>query len=48
MLGFYWICGTDDDVESFATGITLGAGGNGVTLLPLFLGSYLGYFFSKA
>lgn len=36
-------------LKVFATGITLGAGGNGGNFAPaLFLGSYLGYFFSKA
>jgi CIC family chloride channel protein len=35
-------------LKVFATGITLGAGGNGGNFAPaLFLGSYLGYFFSK-
>lgn len=36
-------------LKVFATGITIGAGGNGGNFAPaLFLGSYLGYFFSKA
>ncbi len=35
--------------KAFATGITLGSGGNGGNFAPsLFLGSYLGYFFSKS
>ena len=35
-------------VKVFATGITLGSGGNGGNFAPsLFLGSYLGFFFSK-
>ena len=35
-------------LKVFATGITLGSGGNGGNFAPaLFLGSYLGYFFSK-
>jgi CIC family chloride channel protein len=35
-------------VKVFATGITLGAGGNGGNFAPsLFVGSYLGYVFSK-
>ncbi len=35
-------------VKVFASGITLGSGGNGGNFAPaLFLGSYLGYFFSK-
>jgi H+/Cl- antiporter ClcA len=34
-------------IKVFATGITLGAGGNGVTCASLFVGSYLGYVFSK-
>lgn len=35
-------------LKVFATGITIGAGGNGGNFAPsLFLGSYLGYFFSK-
>jgi CIC family chloride channel protein len=38
----------NDDDKSFATGITLGAGGNGGNFAPsLFVGSYLGYVFSK-
>jgi CIC family chloride channel protein len=36
-------------VKVFATGITLGAGGNGGNFAPsLFIGSYLGFVFSKA
>ena len=36
-------------VKVFATGITLGSGGNGGNFAPsLFVGSYLGYVFSKA
>jgi hypothetical protein len=36
MHGFYWhLLDYDDDVKVF-TGITLGAGGNGGNLLPLF------------
>ena len=35
-------------VKVFATGITLGSGGNGGNFAPsLFLGSYVGFFFSK-
>lgn len=35
-------------LKVFATGITLGSGGNGGNFAPsLFLGSYLGFFFSK-
>lgn len=35
-------------VKVFASGLTLGSGGNGGNFAPsLFLGSYLGYFFSK-
>ena len=35
-------------LKAFATGITLGSGGNGGTFAPsLFLGSYVGFFFSK-
>ena len=35
-------------LKAFATGITLGSGGNGGNFAPsLFLGSYLGFFFSK-
>lgn len=35
-------------VKAFATGITLGSGGNGGNFAPsLFLGSYAGFFFSK-
>jgi CIC family chloride channel protein len=35
-------------LKAFATGITLGSGGNGGNFAPaLFLGSYAGYFFSK-
>ncbi|MBF4507321.1 chloride channel protein [Flavobacterium sp. JLP] len=35
-------------VKVFATGLTIGSGGNGGNFAPsLFLGSYLGYFFSK-
>lgn len=35
-------------LKAFATGITLGCGGNGGSFAPsLFLGSYAGYFFSK-
>jgi CIC family chloride channel protein len=35
-------------IKVFATGITLGAGGNGGNFAPsLFVGSYLGYVFSK-
>ncbi|MGK4568516.1 chloride channel protein [Flavobacterium sp. 3HN19-14] len=35
-------------VKAFATGITLGSGGNGGNFAPsLFLGSYVGFFFSK-
>ncbi|WP_394773885.1 chloride channel protein [Flavobacterium sp.] len=35
-------------VKVFATGLTLGSGGNGGNFAPsLFLGSYLGYFFAK-
>jgi CIC family chloride channel protein len=39
-VGFY-------DAESFATGITLGSGGTGEIFPSLFLGSYVGFFFSK-
>ncbi|TRX42823.1 chloride channel protein [Flavobacterium restrictum] len=36
-------------LKVFATGITLGSGGNGGNFAPsLFLGSYVGFFFSKA
>ena len=36
-------------LKVFATGLTLGSGGNGGNFAPsLFLGSYLGFFFSKA
>ena len=36
-------------VKSIATGLTLGAGGNGGNFAPaLFVGAYLGYFFSRA
>jgi CIC family chloride channel protein len=35
-------------LKAFATGITLGSGGNGGNFAPsLFLGSYVGFFFSK-
>jgi CIC family chloride channel protein len=35
-------------IKAFATGITLGSGGNGGNFAPsLFLGSYVGFFFSK-
>jgi CIC family chloride channel protein len=35
-------------LKAFATGITLGSGGNGGSFAPaLFLGSYVGFFFSK-
>ncbi|MCP2029813.1 CIC family chloride channel protein [Flavobacterium sp. HSC-32F16] len=35
-------------IKVFASGLTLGSGGNGGNFAPsLFLGSYLGYFFSK-
>jgi len=35
-------------LKAFATGITLGSGGNGGNFAPsLFLGSYIGFFFSK-
>ena len=35
-------------VKVFASGLTIGSGGNGGNFAPsLFLGSYLGYFFSK-
>jgi CIC family chloride channel protein len=35
-------------IKAFATGITLGSGGNGGNFAPsLFLGSYFGFFFSK-
>jgi CIC family chloride channel protein len=36
-------------LKVFATGITLGSGGNGGNFAPsLFMGSYVGYFFSKS
>jgi CIC family chloride channel protein len=36
-------------LKAFATGITLGSGGNGGNFAPsLFLGSYVGFFFSKS
>ncbi len=36
-------------LKAFATGLTLGSGGNGGNFAPsLFLGSYAGFFFSKA
>jgi CIC family chloride channel protein len=35
-------------IKAFATGITIGSGGNGGNFAPsLFLGSYVGFFFSK-
>jgi len=35
-------------LKVFATAITLGSGGNGGNFAPsLFLGSYIGFFFSK-
>jgi CIC family chloride channel protein len=40
--------GTTMMVKVFASGLTIGSGGNGGNFAPsLFLGSYLGYFFSK-
>ncbi|WDF58146.1 chloride channel protein [Flavobacterium sp. KACC 22758] len=40
--------GTSMLLKAFASGITLGSGGNGGNFAPsLFLGSYAGYFFSK-
>jgi CIC family chloride channel protein len=36
-------------LKAFATGLTIGSGGNGGNFAPsLFLGSYVGFFFSKA
>ncbi len=36
-------------LKSFATGITLGSGGNGGNFAPsLFVGSYLGFFVAKS
>jgi hypothetical protein len=37
----------NDDDKSFATGITLELEETEVTLRPLYVGSYLGYVFSK-
>ncbi|MCI9845629.1 chloride channel protein [Flavobacterium pectinovorum] len=40
--------GTTMMIKVFASGLTIGSGGNGGNFAPsLFLGSYLGYFFSK-
>jgi H+/Cl- antiporter ClcA len=48
IVGLLGICRIYYDAESFATGITLGSSGNGGNFAPsLFLGSYVGFFFSK-
>jgi H+/Cl- antiporter ClcA len=44
-IGFDLTCWNHYDVKSFATGITLGTGGNGSFAPSLFVGSYIGFVF---